>query len=290
MSTRGTVSTAVFEDLRVHGHGVGGEWTGEQVGPDSPTFAGYPANTTGSFTGSGGRLTVTGAGDVAPAVRETLPTGGTLADILTGTFAALVAVTVVAALSITTEYRTGLIHLTLTADPSRSRVLPAKALVLGCVTFTAGLAGALLAVPLGERLARANGVHIFPVTSATELRVQLGTAATLAAASILALSLGAVLRHGAAAVTAATAALVLPYLLTAVPFMPADASNWLARVTPAAAFSVQQTLERPHQVTSIYTPYTGYYPLAPWAGFAVLAAYAAVSLTVATVLLRRRDA
>ncbi|RFS83810.1 hypothetical protein D0T12_16425 [Actinomadura spongiicola] len=289
MGTRGTVSTAVFEDLRVHGHGGGG-WTGEQVGPDSPTFAGYLANTTGSFTGSGGRLTVTGAGDVAPAVRETLPTGGTLADILTGTFAALVAVTVVAALSITTEYRTGLIRLTLTAGPSRARVLLAKAVVLGGVTFAAGLAGALLAVPLGERLARTNGVYVFPATSATELRVQLGTAATLATASILALSLGAVLRHGAGAVTAAIVALVLPHLLTAVPFMPADASNWLARVTPAAAFSVQQTLERPHQVTSIYTPYNGYYPLAPGAGFAVLAAYAAVTLAVAAVLLRRRDA
>jgi uncharacterized membrane protein len=52
---------------------------------------------------------------------------------------------------------------------------------------------------------------------------------------------------------------------------------------------VQQTLPVYRQVANSYIPVNGYYPLAPWAGFAVLCAYAALSLTVATVLLRRRD-
>ncbi|MBP2704267.1 ABC transporter permease subunit [Microbispora sp. RL4-1S] len=290
MGTRGSVSTATFGDLRVQESAAGGDWTGDQVGARSPSFAGYPANTSGSFSESGGRFTVTGAGDIAPAVRETLPTGGTLGEILTGTFAALVAVIVVGALFITTEYRENLIHVTLAAGPRRSRVLAAKAIVLGAVTFVAGLAGALVAGPLGERLARANGVYVFPVTPATQLRVALGTAALLAIASILALCVGVIVRHGAGAVTAVIVAVVLPYILTAVPFMPASVANWLARVTPAAAFAVQQTLVRYDQVASIYTPYNGYYPLAPWAGFAVLAGYAGVSLIVAAVLLRRRDA
>jgi uncharacterized membrane protein len=67
-------------------------------------------------------------------------------------------------------------------------------------------------------------------------------------------------------------------------------ANWLTRVTPAAAFAVQQTLVRYPQVASHYTPYEGYYPLAPWAGLAVLMGYATVSLAVAAVALRRRDA
>ena len=84
---------------------------------------------------------------------------------------------------------------------------------------------------------------------------------------------------------------MLPYLLVAqLPFLPAGMSDWLARVTPAAAFAVQQTLVPYPQVASIYGPYNGYYPLAPWAGFAVLAGYAVLSLIVATVLLHRRDA
>ncbi|GAA2446455.1 hypothetical protein GCM10010191_74370 [Actinomadura vinacea] len=288
--TAGSVSTATFGDLRTQGGWAGGDWTGDQVGAESPSFAGYPENASGSFTGSDARFTVTGAGDIAPAVRDSLPTGGHLRDILTGTFAALVAVIVVGALFITAEYRNKMIHLTLAASPRRSRVLVAKAIVLWAVTFVAGLAGAILATPLGERLARGNGVYIFPVSSSTELRVALGTAALLATASVLALSVGTIFRHSAGAVTTVIVAIVLPYMLTAIPFVPASVSNWLARVTPGAAFAVQQTLVRYDQVASNYTPYYGYYPLAPWAGFAVLAGYAMASLAVAAVLLNRRDA
>jgi hypothetical protein len=72
--------------------------------------------------------------------------------------------------------------------------------------------------------------------------------------------------------------------------MPASAANWLARVTPEAAFAVQQTLVHYDQVTTHYTPYNGYYPLAPWAGFAVLCAYTLVTLIAAAVALSRRDA
>ncbi|GAA2713069.1 hypothetical protein Apa02nite_091640 [Actinoplanes palleronii] len=291
MGTTGSVSTAAFGDLRLHGGWTGGEWTGELLGDHSPSFAGFPGNGSGSFTQSGGRFTVTGAGDIAPAVRETLPTGGTLNDILTtGTFAALIAVIVVGALFITTEYRKNLIHVTLAASPRRGRVLLAKAIVLGAVAFVAGLVGAVLAVPLGARLARANGVFIFPVTPWTEMRVALGTGALLATASILALCIGAIVRDSAAAVTSVIGAVVLPYLLIANPFMPASVANWLTRVTPVAAFAVQQTLVQYPQVASHYTPYQGYYPLVPWVGLAVLAGYAVAGLAVAAVVLHRRDA
>jgi hypothetical protein len=290
LGTVTTVATAVFRDLYTQRGGLDGTWTGDQVGAESPSFSGYPADTSGAFTESGRKFTVTGAGDIAPAVRGTLPTGGVIGDILTGTFAALIALIVVGTLFITAEYRNDLIHVTLSASPRRSRVLAAKAIVLGAVTFAAGLAGAVVAVPLGERLARANGVYLFPVTVLTQLRIELGTAALLAATSILALALGAMFRRSAGAVTTAIVAIVLPYILVANPFMPHGVSDWLTRVTPAAAFAVQQTLVPYHQVTSIYTPYNGYYPLAPWAAFAVLAGYALVSLAIAAVLLRERDA
>jgi hypothetical protein len=290
LGTRISVATAVFGDPRIQGGWLGGHWTGDQVGPESRSFAGYPRNTPGSFTESAGSLTVTGAGDIAPVTRESLPSGGTIADILTGTFAALIAVIVVGTLFITAEYRADLIYVTLAASPRRSRVLAAKAIVLGVVTFAAGLAGAVVAVPLGERLARANGVYLFPVASSALLRVELGTAALLATASILALAVGTMFRRSAGAVTTVVVTIVLPYILVANPFMPAGVSDWLTRLTPAAAFAVQQTLVPYHQVTSLYTPYDGYYPLAPWAGFAVLAGYAVLALAVAAVLLRRRDA
>ena len=292
IGTTGSVSTAGFGGLRTDGGWAdpGADWAGEQVGGRSPTFAGYPARTVGSFTGEAGVFTVTGAGDMAPAVRQSLPTGGTVKDILTGTLAALIAVIVVGTQLITTEYRQNLIHVTLAATPRRGRVLIAKAIVLGAVTFTAGLAATPVAMTLGERLARANGVHIFAVTTATGLRMVVGTAALLAATAVLALAVGAVVRRGAEAVAAVVVAIVLPCILIGIPFLPEGVADWLTRVTPAAAFAVQQTLVRYDHVDSLYTPYHGYYPLTPWAGLAVLAGWTAAALVAAVVVLRRRDA
>jgi ABC-type transport system involved in multi-copper enzyme maturation permease subunit len=291
IGTDTSVSTADFGNLAIQGSWLGGNWAGGQVGAGSPGSSGHPALDRGTFTESGGTFTVTGTGDIAPAVRGSLGGAGVIGDILFGAFPALITVIVLGTLFITAEYRDDMIRVTLAASPRRGRVLAAKAIVLGIVTFAAGLAGAVVAVPLGERLARANGVYLFPVTFATQLRVEAGTAALLTAASILALAVGTIFRRSAGAVTAVIAAIVLPYLLVAqIPFLPAGVTDWLTRVTPAAAFAVQQTLVPYPQVTSSYTPYNGYYPLAPWAGLAVLAGYALLALTVAAVLLRRRDA
>lgn len=288
--TNSSVSTAVFENLSTRGDWLAGPWSGSQVAAQT-SAADHPVFSPGAFTQSDGTFTVTGTGDIAPAVRASLGGAGVIADILFGTFPALITVIVIGTLFATAEYRDELIRITLAASPRRSRVLAAKALIVGTVSFVAALAGTLVAVPIGAHLARANGVYLFPVTTGTELRVEFGTAALLATAAILALSLGTVLRRSAAAVTTATLALVLPYLLVAqIPFLPAGAADWLTRITPAAAFALQQTLAPYFQVTSLYTPYNGYYPLAAWTGYAVLAGYALASLATAAVLLRRRDA
>jgi ABC-type transport system involved in multi-copper enzyme maturation permease subunit len=197
---------------------------------------------------------------------------------------------VVATLFITAEYRRGLIRTTLAVSPHRGRMLAAKAVVIGSVTFVAGLVATAIAVPLAERLLRANGNHIFPVTPLTELRVMVGTAALLAVAAVLALAVGAMLRRSAVAVTAVIVAIVLPYVLAVGAGLPAGVSQWLLRLTPAAAFAIQQSLPQYPQVTAAYTPSDGYFPLAPWAGFAVLCGYAALTFGLAVHLLRRRDA
>ena len=75
----------------------------------------------------------------------------TIADYLLGTFAGLIAVIVVATMFITAEYRRGLIRTTLAASPRRGRVLAAKAIVIGSVTFVAGLVAPAVAVTVGEQ-------------------------------------------------------------------------------------------------------------------------------------------
>jgi ABC-type transport system involved in multi-copper enzyme maturation permease subunit len=232
---------------------------------------------------------VSGSGDIAPAVSGAAGLGTTIAQTLLGTFAGLIAAIVVATMFITAEYRRGLVRTTFAATPRRGQVLAAKAIVIGAVTFVAGLAAAAIVVTLGQRILRGNGVYVYPVTALTGLRVVAGTAALLAVAAVLALALGAVLRRSAVAVAAVIVVIILPYLL-ALSVLPAGAADWLLRIAPAAAFAIQQTQPQYPQVSNVYTPAFGFYPLAPWAGLAVLGAWAALALGLAFFLLRRRDA
>jgi ABC-2 family transporter protein len=276
-----TQGTAVFDHVSLQGKGPRGAWRRDDVGGQ----AGAPALSVGQVEESGGRFTMSGSGDIAPlggrAWIEDIP--------LRGAFAGLIVVIVVGTTFITAEYRRGLIRTTLAASPKWGRVLVAKAVVIGSVTFVAGLAAAVVAVPLGDRILRANGNSLYPMSSLTQVRVAAGTAALLAVAAVLALGVGTLLRRSAAAVTAVIVAMVLPYLL-AVAVLPVSAAEWLLRLTPAAAFAIQQSLHQYPQVTAAYTPLTGYFPLAPWTGFAVLCAWAALALGLAVLLLRRRDA
>jgi len=280
-------ATGVFGPLSLRGGWSGAGWAGSAIGAPGGPAAGSP----GGFAQAGGRFTVTGTGDIAPSVSGANGNGVTIAQTLIGVFAGLIVVVVVGVLFMTAEYRRGLIRVTLAATPRRGRVLAAKAVVLGTVTFAAGLVASAVVVTLGQRVLRDNGVYVWPVTALAGARVIVGTAAVLAVAAVIALAIATVLRRSAAAVASVIVVIVLPYLLTvAVPILPLGPADWLARVSPAAGFAVQQTLMQYPQVTNVYAPSAGYWPLAPWAGFAVLCAWAAVALAVATYLLRKRDA
>jgi ABC-type transport system involved in multi-copper enzyme maturation permease subunit len=234
-------------------------------------------------------FTVTGTGDVAP----TAPgegAGKTPESSLAGTFGGLIAVIVIAALSMTSEYRRGLISLSLVASPRRGRLLAAKAVVLGGASFVVGLVAAAIAVPAVAAAEHSKAMYVFHASAQAEIRMVVGTAALLAAGAVFALAIATILRRGAAAVAAVIVAIILPYLLAVASVLPAGAAEWLARVTPAAAFAVQQTVHAWPQVTATYTPTNGYFPLSPWLGLAVLCLYAAAAYAVALRLLRRRDA
>jgi ABC-type transport system involved in multi-copper enzyme maturation permease subunit len=283
----GALATGGFDHVSLQGAWpAGGRWTGDAIGANSPVSGSLPASVQG-FTQADDRFTVSGSGDIAPALNA----GDTGQNTLAGVFAGLIAVVVTGVMFITVEYRRGLIRTTFAASPRRGRVLTAKAIVLAAVTFAAGLVAVAVVVPVGEHLLRANGNPIYPVSALTSLRIVAGTAALLAVAAVLALAVGALLRRGAGAVTAVIAGIVLPYLLAVTPgVLPVGAEEWLLRVTPAAAFAIQQGVPAYPQVDASYTPGAGYFPLEPWAGFAVLCAWAAAAFALAVFVLRRRDA
>jgi ABC-type transport system involved in multi-copper enzyme maturation permease subunit len=289
--TEPAVATAAFGHPDMLGQWSQQAWTGQQLGGAGTSGSYTNTITTGRFAPSGAGFTVTGAGDIAPVVGGiAMGPGYTLENFLVGAFAGLIVMIVIATLFITGEYRRKLIHTTLTMSSRRGRVLIAKALLIGSVTFAAGLVGAAAAVLLGEPHARADGFLTFTVPPMTELRVLAGTGVLLAATAILALALGVILRRSAPVIAIVVAVTVLPYILGTAGVLPPGPAEWLLRVTPAAGFAIQQSVPRYEQVMNIYTPPNGYYPLAPWAGLAVLCGYAILALAVATIVLRRRDA
>jgi len=262
-------------------------WTYEDVGDDGGRTDWEKTHPPG-FTESAGVLTVTGSGDIAPLGQ---PGGGmAMENLLVGLFPALLLVIVVAVLFVTAEFRRGLIRTTLIAAPGRDRVLAAKAVVIGGVTFAAGLVAAGVTIPLAVHLLAAHDVHVLPVPWWTALRVVTGTAALLSLAAVFAYAVGVVVKRGVLALAAAVVLLVVPQVLATSSVLPDGAAQWLTRVTPAAGFAVLQSIPAYPQVLFPYSPADGYYPLAPWAGLGVLLLYVAAALAVAVARFRRADA
>jgi ABC-type transport system involved in multi-copper enzyme maturation permease subunit len=278
-------ATAVFDHIEVTGGQAGGGWSGEVVGAFDNRL---PGSKESGFHPTADGFSLTGSGDLAPAVAGVAGLGTTITATLVGTFVGLLIVVVLGALFVTAEYRRGLIRVTLAATPHRGRVLAAKATVAGAATFVAGLVAAALVVTVGQRVLRGNGVYVAPASLLTEIRVVVGTGALLALGTLLGLGLGVLLRRSATAVAAAVVATVLPYLL-AVSVLPGASADWLLRTSPAAGFAVQQTATRYFQVDNFYAVTDGYFPLPIWAGFAVLCGWTALALGLGAVRLRRSD-
>jgi ABC-type transport system involved in multi-copper enzyme maturation permease subunit len=291
-----TEATAVFDHVGrtgtwpAQGQGeVGGAWTGDYL--QGATSMGVTGVAPG-YHQVAGRFTVTGSGDIAPLTAGALNDGPniTVRDYLLGTFAGLIAVAVIATMFMTAEYRRGLIRTTLAASPNRGRVLAAKAIVIGAAAFVAGLAAAAGAVLIATDIAHSSGSSVFPEAWPTELRIIAGTAALVAVAAVFTLAIATIVRRSATAILIVIVTIVIPFVLSAPPGIPAGVTDWLLRITPAAAFALQQPAPQYYQVQANYLPSSGYFPLAPWTGFAVLCGWTALVLVLAAYLLRRRDA
>jgi ABC-type transport system involved in multi-copper enzyme maturation permease subunit len=278
-------ATGTFDHLTLHGGWAGAAWRTDRIGgPDNE-----PRGSDGLAWREGETFRLSGSGDIAPAVPGAAGAGLSVTQTLVGTFAGLIIVVAIGAAFVTSEYRRGLIRTTLAATPARTRVLVAKAAVLAAVTFVVGLVAAAAVVVLGQRVLRAEGVYVHPASAGTQVRIVIGTGALLAVAAVLALALGTLIRGSVTAITAGVVVIVLPYVL-AVTVLPDGVAAWMLRISPAAAFAVQQAATVYPQVSNIYTPAAGYFPLPGWAGFAVLAGWTALAFGAALVVLDRRDA
>ena len=294
-----TQANAGFDDLSLQGGWSPGTWSQCEVGaselglghgcaPGSPQEPrGAPAP--GSETESGGAFTVSGTGDISP--YEPIP--DIVGGVFKGSLVGVIAMIALGAVFIGSEYRRGMIRTTFAGTPRRGRVILAKAIVIGVVAFAAGLVGAAIAVAIAGPKLRSEGwtPPIYPLLSlgtGTGLRIAAGTAVVLALAAIFALAVGVMLRRGIGAITVGIALLVGPLLVATAVGQTAGA--FLLGVTPAAAFAVQQGIQRYPQSSDVCLAGHGCYPLSPSNGVAVLAIWTAAALVLAWFVVSRRDA
>ncbi len=217
----------------------------------------------------------------------------------TGEFISQFVVGVLGALIVTSEYATGSIRTTLSTTSKRTTVLSAKLIVIGAVIFIVSEVTAFISFFVSQAVLVAHGGKALPagstildqLHSATIPVVGIGSNGAVRAVflcgvyltllTLLACAFGFVLRHTAGAISAFVGILlVLPLVVS---ILPSSFSGSFERYLPSN-LGLAMIL-----VTSRKTDFAGVL-LTPWVAAAVLAAYTAVAVVLAGVLLVRRDA
>jgi ABC-2 type transport system permease protein len=193
-----------------------------------------------------------------------------------GLMFAQIAAIVLGALSVTTEYGTGMIRATLAATPKRGAVLAAKALVLTGTLFVAGVVTAFTGYFPGNWFLENEGIGL-ALSDEGVLRSMFGSGLYMAGLGLLAAAVGLLVRH-----TAAALSIVLGVVFVVgnmVFLLPGAWGEWIGKLMPGNAGS------------GIATP-ASFNPnlLDPWVGFAVFAGEVVALLLMGYAVFRRRDA
>jgi ABC-type transport system involved in multi-copper enzyme maturation permease subunit len=194
-----------------------------------------------------------------------------------GMLPASICVITLGVLTIASEYGTGMIRTTLTACPSRARVLTAKAIVFFLLVFTVTTVVAALVGAVQVALVDAADTP----TTGEWLRATVGAGGYLAMLGLLSLALGTLIRHSAGAITVMIGVLLLP--LVAAMFMFSEALK-----------SVQEwlfTYAIPSQMIALYAARPPFGDDGPsgWEPLLIMTGVAGVALAGAFSLLNSRD-
>ena len=222
-------------------------------------------------------------------------------------------IAVIGAMVITTEYSTGMIRTSLTAQPRRGVVYAAKGIVFTAVTLVISVITSFVAFFVGQALYSSKGVgaslfHTVAIPAnanvncqpnpgngpnctatffgtdlihpSTVLTAIIGTALFVTIVALIAFGVGSIIRHTAGTIAAVIALLfIVPILEHTLP------DNWrfdLMRFLPDAA----------NQVVSVTVPGDGQlqHLWSAWPQLGVTALWAAVLVGIGAYLFRKRDA
>jgi ABC-2 type transport system permease protein len=197
---------------------------------------------------------------------------------LAGVYFAQVAAVAFGVLAICSEYATGTIRATFTANPRRREVLAAKTAIVGALVLAAAALATLAAFSIGQAILRANGYDVAngytPATlgdPVTLRKVAIAVAYPVVLA-VLSLGLATIVRSTATAISVLLGLLFVPYIVAGL--LPESVGLALEKASPMAGIAAQE-----HGA-----------PIAPWAGFAVTVAWAVAALVIALWVVQRRDA
>lgn len=198
---------------------------------------------------------------------------------------AQVALVVLGALTITSEYSTGMIRSSLAAAPRRLGFLWAKGFVLAAVIFVLSVVVVFVSALL-QRVLFADDGYSIDLSSSQHQRALLGTALYLATMALLAFAFGALMRHSAAAIASLLGLLlVLPIVFSAIPWHPLQVVNVFLPGNAGTALMSTDTQIEEYKAMAPDLPALG-----AWQGYGVLVAWLVVILGLAAIRLRRQDA
>ncbi|WP_042402334.1 ABC transporter permease [Streptacidiphilus carbonis] len=213
-------------------------------------------------------------------------------------------IVVIGAMTMSSEYATGMIRTSLTSMPRRGVVFGAKLSVFTGVALVTGLFCSFTSFFIGQAFFAKVSVHDFrgpvgakgpgpaghPVITIHDLSTTIGAPHVLqaviggglylAVSGLLAFGLAALLRHTAGAITAAIGVLFVTFIMAQ--FLPSD---WAKHVDKWVPFFAGGQLWGLRKLGDGSIPM-----LSPWTGFAVFAAYAAAVIVAGAVLFKKRDA
>lgn len=222
-------------------------------------------------------------GDAARSLVVTLSTAGL-------NIAVLIAA-VLGSLIITGEYSTGMIRSTFTAAPRRTGAFAAKAVILAVTTFVATEVAVWLAALVTWPVLDGKGVDV-QLSDPSVVMPLLGGGVYVTMIALLAFGVGAIVRSTAGSLaTVIGLILVAPVVLSLLAAL--TSADWIGTVNAvlpqnAGAELFAYATSTPEAAPGP-TPVGGL-DLDGWGGFGVLAAWDAVALALALLLVKRRDA
>jgi ABC-2 type transport system permease protein len=193
-------------------------------------------------------------------------------------------IAVLAVVTMSNEYSTGMIRTTLTAMPHRLTMLTAKAAIIVCTAVVGGslaVAGCLLAgrvILPGRGYTGAHGYPLLSVFDGSTARAAIGSVLYLALIALLSLGVATAVRDSAVATGIVLGLLYVFPLVTQAVSDP----TWHRHLEQIGPMTAGLAIEATTSLQGL--------AISPWAGLAVLGAWSAGALLTGGALLRLRDA